>query len=125
MSILGSGCCAVSRDSICVTALPSSVRKGCAFPEPTLHKLSPRLSLGEEKSRMLSVRQSLTAQKGAEPHLISTQLLAIAFEVALHLADAVAAKLLAHSRSQHQRHHRFANHARRWNCRNVGPLKRR
>src|SRR6266404_7938342 len=51
--------------------------------------------------------------------LVTAQLLSIAFKVPLHLAQAVAAKLLSHCRGQHQRDHRFANHAAGGNDRDV------
>src|SRR5439155_25159357 len=55
--------------------------------------------------------------------LVPSQLFAIAFEVSLHLAQTIAAKLFAHGVSQHQRDHRFANHAGRGHDRNVRPFK--
>ncbi len=47
-------------------------------------------------------------EAGFVPFLVSAQLLAIAFKVAAHLTEAVAAKLLAHRCSQHQCDHRFS-----------------
>src|SRR4030088_2872883 len=42
---------------------------------------------------------------------ITSQLFAITFKVAFHLTQTVAAKLFSHRGREHERDHRFANHA--------------
>src|SRR5829696_6321770 len=78
-----------------------------------------------EASRLILMARLIKGESLLRFESIPAQLLAVAVEVASHLAQRVAAELLAHGRSDDERDHRLAYDARGRDRRDVRALERR